>query len=511
MPYEYAYHARTALAHITDPLPVPRPVPSALTPSRTPDLTEADVPPDPTAPDPTAPEPPTAEAVVDTVDTRPPAGRLGLLGLQHVLVMYTGCVTVPLVFGEAAKLDTSTVGLLVNADLLVAGVITLLQSLGLGKLLGVRLPVVAGATFTAVTPMVLIAGQYGMRAVYGSMIAAGVFGLLVAVPFARAVRFFPPLVSGTVITVIGLSLIGVAAGLIAGDDPAAKDYAAPSHLALAGGIVLLIVMFGRFTRGFLSQVGVLVGLVAGTAVAVPMGLTDFSAAGAAHWVGVSSPFHFGTPTFPVAAVTSMCVVMLVTFTESTADMLAVGEMTGRRPTRDDLARGLAADGVSGVLGGVMNAFLDTVFAQNVGLVEMSKVRSRYVAAVAGGLLVLLGLIPKLGETVASLPGPVVGAAGLVMFATVTTVGIRTLRRVEFDGTNNLLIVAVSIGVGMLPVVAPTIYHAFPAWIQVIGGSAITSATLTAFVLNLLFHHTRGRAATESGHAPSHSMDREGSL
>ncbi|MEW2547022.1 nucleobase:cation symporter-2 family protein [Streptomyces sp. NPDC047002] len=452
------------------------------------------MPPKPTA---TA-EPPAPVAAQDTVDTRPPLPRLGLLGLQHVLVMYTGCVTVPLVFGAAAKLDTSTVGLLINADLLVSGLITLVQSLGVARVLGVRLPVVAGATFTAVTPMILIAGQYGLTAVYGSMIAAGVFGLLAAVPFARAVRFFPPLVSGIVITVIGLSLIGVAAGLIAGDDPAAGDYAAPSHLALAAGIVALIVLFGRFTRGFLSQIGVLAGLVAGTGAAALMGLTDFSSVGGARWLGVSAPFHFGTPTFPVAAVTSMCVVMLVTFTESTADMLAVGEMTGRRPTPSALARGLAADGVSSVLGGVFNAFPDTVFAQNVGLVEMSRVRSRYVAACAGALLLLLGLVPKLGEVVASLPGPVVGAAGLVMFATVTAVGIRTLRAVEFEGTNNLLVVAVSIGVGMLPVVAPTIYHAFPAWVQVIGGSAITSATLTAFALNLVFHHTRRRVPAQPG-------------
>lgn len=360
-----------------------------------------------------------------------------------------------------------------------------------------RLPVVAGATFTAVTPMILIAGEYGMQAVYGSMIAAGVFGLLVAVPFARAVRFFPPLVSGSVITVIGLSLIGVAAGLIAGLDPTAKDYAAPSHLALAGGIILFIILVSRFTRGFLAQVGVLLGLVGGTLVAVPMGLTDFSSVGQAGWLGVSSPFHFGAPQFPVAAVISMCVVMLVTFTESTADMLAVGEMTGRPLSKRDLARGLAADGVSGILGGIMNGFLDTVFAQNVGLVGMTKVRSRYVAAVAGGILVLLGLVPKLGEIVASLPEPVIGAAGLVMFATVTAVGIKTLRTVEFEGTNNLMVVAVSIGIGMLPVVAPSIYHAFPTWVQIIGGSAITSATLAAFLLNLLFNHTagRGRSAT----------------
>jgi xanthine/uracil permease len=182
--------------------------------------------------------------------------------------------------------------------------------------------------------------------------------------------------------------------------------------------------------------------------------------------------------------------MLVTFTESTADMLAVGEMTGRPVTSRDLARGLAAEGVSGVLGGIMNGFLDTVFGQNVGLVGITKVRSRYVAAVAGGILVLLGLIPKLGEIVAALPGPVVGAAGLVMFATVAAVGIGILRRVDFENTGNLLIIAVTIGVGLLPVVAPKIYHSFPVWAQVIGGSAITSAALTAFVLNLLFNHTR---------------------
>ncbi|TWP53731.1 purine permease [Lentzea tibetensis] len=423
------------------------------------------------------------------VDQVLPPARLGLLGLQHVLAMYTGCVTVPLVFGAAAGLDTHTIGLLVNADLLVAGLITLLQALGIGRVLGIRLPVVAGATFTALTPMILIAGQYGVQAVYGSMIAAGVFGLLIAVPFARAVRFFPPVVTGSVIAVIGLSLIGVAAGLITGLDPAAPDYAAPKRLALAAGIVLLIILVGRFARGLLAQLGVLAGLVGGTAAAVLMGLTDFSSVGGADWLGVAAPFHFGAPQFPVAAVISMCVVMLVTFTESTASMLAVGEMTGRPVTSRDLARGLAAEGVSGVLGGVMNGFMDTVFGQNVGLVGMTKVRSRYVTAAAGGFLVLLGLVPKLGEVVASLPGPVVGAAGLVMFATVAAVGIGILRAVEFENTANLLIVAVTIGVGMLPVVTPKIYHAFPAWAQVIGGSAITSAALTAFVLNLLFNHT----------------------
>ncbi|KAA9165583.1 purine permease [Amycolatopsis acidicola] len=426
------------------------------------------------------------------VDSPVGAGRLIVLGLQHVLVMYTGCVTVPLVFGAAANLPTGTIALLISADLLIAGVITIIQSLGVGKVLGVRLPVVAGATFTAVSPMILIASQYGLQAVYGSMIAAGIFGLLVAVPFAKAIRFFPPLVSGVVITVVGLSLISVAAGLIAGQDSSAPDYAAPVNLALAAGIVVLIIVLNRWARGFIAQIAVLLGLIVGTVVAIPLGLVDFSSVGDAGWFGITAPLHFGAPHFPIAAVISMCVVMLVTFTESTADMLAVSQLTGKPLSNGDVARGLAGDGLSGILGGFMNAFVDTIFAQNVGLVEVTKVRSRYVTAAAGGFLVLLGLVPKLGEVVASLPGPVIGAAGLVMFGTVTAVGIRALRKVEFEGTGNLLIVAIAIGVGMLPVVAPEFYHRFPAWAQIIAGSAITSATLAAFVLNLLFNHTGKR-------------------
>ncbi|MEV0848170.1 nucleobase:cation symporter-2 family protein [Streptomyces sp. NPDC049954] len=433
-----------------------------------------------------------------SVNMRAPSGRLAVLGVQHVLVMYTGCVTVPLVFGAAAGLDESAVALLINADLLVAGLVTIVQGAGVGRLLGVRMPVMAGAAFTAVTPMILIAGEYGIQAVYGSMLAAGVFGILVARPFARSVRFFPPLVSGIVITVVGLSLIGVGVGLVVGDDPRASDYAAPSRLAVAAFVVLVILLVARFGRGFLAQTGVLLGLLAGTAVAVPLGWVDFAGIGAADWIGMSAPFHFGAPRFPPVAVVSMCVVMLVLFAESTADLIAVAELTGRELTDKDLARGLAADGLSGVLGGVMNAFVDTVFAQNVGLVSMTGVRSRHVATVAGTILVALGAVPKMGALVAGLPGPVVGATGLVMFATVAAVGIGTLRKVEFEGTDNLLIVAVAIGAGLAPEVAPGIYSRLPDGVEIALGSPVTSATLVAFSLNWAFNRPRRKGIKRVG-------------
>ncbi|MFD8498941.1 nucleobase:cation symporter-2 family protein [Amycolatopsis sp. NPDC059657] len=432
------------------------------------------------------------------VDEVLPFGRLTLLGLQHMSIMYAGSVAVPLIVGSALKLDQATIALLVNADLLVAGIATLIQAIGVWKIFGIRLPVVAGATFSVVNPMIMIGAQYGMPAVYGAMLASGVFGLLIARPFAKLVRFFPPLVSGTLLVVIGVSLIGPGAAMIAGHDTQSPDYARPSHILLALGVIALVVLFTRFLRGFANQIGPLVALALGLVVAIPMGLVHLDGVSSASWFGLASPFHFGPPTFPIAAVLSMCVVMLVTYTESTADLLAVGEITGKPVSDADLARGLATDGLSAVLGGVMNSFPDTAFAQNVGLVQMTRVRSRWVVAVTGGVLLLMGLVPKIGAFIAAIPEPVIGAVAVVMFAMVAAVGLQNLRKVEFSGNHNTFVVAVSIGVGMLPAVAldrfgnSIFFKNFPSWLQTICGSPITITAVLAFTLNLLFNHLGSR-------------------
>ncbi|MCU1641316.1 MAG: putative xanthine/uracil permease [Nocardia sp.] len=431
------------------------------------------------------------------VDEVPRPPRLVLLGLQHLAIMYAGAVAVPLLVGGALKLPAHTIGVLINADLLVSGIVTIIQAVGIGRILGVRLPVVAGATFTVVSPMILIAEQFGggeagLPTVYGAILVSGVFGLAIARFFAKVVRFFPPLVSGCVICVIGLSLIGADAGLIAGNDPKAADYGQMSHIALAGLVIALIVLIHKFGRGLLSQLAVLISVALGTLVAVPMGLVDLSGVGHAGWFGVSQPFTFGAPQFHVAAIISMCVVMLVTFTESTADMVAVAEMVDKPLEPGDLARGLAADGLSAVLAGVMNSFPDTAFAENVGLVGLTGVRSRWVVAACGGMLVALGLIPKVGSVVAALPGPVVGGAATVMFAMVTAVGLRVLHKVQFEGTNNMLIIAVTLSVALLPAVAPSIYTQFPVNFQMIASSPITSAVIVVFLLNLMFNHWNPR-------------------
>lgn len=446
------------------------------------------------------PDSPTAPARPHPVDEMPSVPRLLVFGLQHLFIMYAGAVAVPLIVGPAIGLDSRDIAILVSADLLVSGIATIIQSAGVSRLFGVRLPVVAGATFTVLNPMIIIATQYGGRSglpyVYGAMLVSGVFGLLIAKPFSRVIRFFPPLVTGTTICIIGLSLGGADISLIADRTVNGSFVASPARMGLAALVLVLILVISRVFRGFVGQIAVLLSIVIGTVVASFMHLAAFGNVSGAAWFGAPHIFYFGPPKFAAAAIITMCVVMVVTFTESTADMLAVGELVGRELTPNDVARGLATDGLSALLASFTNSFPDTAFAENVGLVGLTGIRSRWVVTVCGTCLLILGLIPKVGQIIADLPGPVIGGAATVMFAMVTAVGIQTLHKVDFRGNHNLLIVAASLAVGLLPAFDQHLYDDFPKDFQVIFGSSITATVIVVFVLNLVFNHwTRGTHRT----------------
>ncbi|MFF4899901.1 nucleobase:cation symporter-2 family protein [Streptomyces sp. NPDC001068] len=441
-----------------------------------------------------------APSPVHPVDEVPPLRELAAYGLQHVLAMYAGAVAVPLIVGGALRLSPADLAYLITADLLVCGVATLIQCVGFWRF-GVRLPIMQGCTFAAVSPMVLIGTTGGgLPAIYGSVIVAGLAITLLAPVFGRLLRFFPPLVTGTVILIIGVSLLPVAGNWAAGG-AGAKDFGQPRNLALAAFVLAVVVGVQRFAPAALARIAVLIGIAVGLAVAVPFGFTDFGGVGDADWLGVSTPFHFGTPAFRASAVVSMLVVALVTMTETTGDLIAVGELTGRRVEPRALSDGLRADGLSTVLGGVFNTFPYTAYAQNVGLVGLTRVRSRWVVAAAGGILVLLGLLPKLGAVVAAVPAPVLGGAGLVMFGTVAASGLRTLAAVDLTGNHNLTVVAVSVAVGVLPMGVPTVYAKFPDWFQTVMNSGISAGCLTAIALNLLFNHLPAKA----GPAPENAL------
>ncbi len=423
---------------------------------------------------------------VHPVDEVLPAGRLAVLGFQHVLAMYAGAVAVPLILANAIGLSEEELVYLINADLFTCGVATLIQTVGFWKV-GFRLPIIQGVTFAAVTPMILIGQSGGLTAIYGSVIVAGIITFLVSPYFSRLLRFFPPVVTGSIITVIGVSLLPVAVTWAGGGDPSAESFGSPGNIALAFTVLLIILIIYRFFSGFISRIAVLLGLILGLILGTIVGVADFGGVGEAAVFGITTPFFFGLPTFQFAAILSMILVMLVTMVETTGNAVAVSEIVEKPIREEELAAGLRADGLSTALGGVFNAFPYTAYAQNVGLVRLTGVKSRWVVAAAGVFLILLGLFPKLAAVVAAIPLPVLGGAGFVLFGTVAATGIRTLARVNFERNANVIIVAITLALGVIPVASPDFYAEFPPGVQIVLNSGITAGSIAAIVLNVAFN------------------------
>ena len=443
------------------------------------------------------------------VDQVPPFGKLTILGIQHVLAFYAGAVVVPLVIASGLGLDNHTLVHLINADLLTCGIATIIQAAGIGRFIGVKLPLIQGVTFTAVSPLIAIGAAAtppgadpttGLATMYGSIIAVGLIVFLVAPFFAKLLRFFPPIVTGTLLTVMGTTLLSVSAGDIVAwadkaTDDAAKAAATYEALGFAFGTIAIIVIIQRLFKGFMGTLSVLLALLIMTAVAFALGKTDFSGVGEATWLGITTPFYFGIPKFSVTAIVAMIIVMAVTAVETTGDVFATGEVVGKRIAPRDIANALRADGLSTLLGGVLNSFPYTCFAQNVGLVRLTRVSSRWVVTAAGVFMIVLGLLPKAAAFVAAIPPPVIGGASLAMFANVAVVGIQTLSKVDLRDNRNAVIVSTSIALALLVTFRrDDIVNAMPSWLQIIFGSGVTIGSLTAIILNLLFFHI-GREAS----------------
>lgn len=416
-----------------------------------------------------------------------------LYGLQHVLTMYGGIVAVPLIVGQAAGLSPADIGLLIAASLFVGGAATLLQTLGL-PFFGCQLPLVQGVSFASVATIVAIVGanggEGGLPVVFGAVIGAAVIGLLITPVFSKITQFFPPLVTGIVITTIGLTLMPVDARWAMGGNSKAEDFGSMANIGLAAFTLATVLLLSKLGSASLSRLSILLAMVIGTLVALAFGMTDFSQVAEGPLLAFPSPLHFGMPAFQAAAIISMLIVVIVILVETSADILAVGDIIGTRVDSRRLGDGLRADMITSAVAPLFGSFTQSAFAQNVGLVAVTGVKSRYVVATGGLILVTLGLLPVMGRLIAAVPTAVLGGAGVVLFGTVAASGIRTLAKVKYDNNMNLVIVATSIGFGMIPIAAPTFYHHFPAWFETIFHSGISSAAIMAIGLNLLFNHLK---------------------
>ncbi len=434
---------------------------------------------------------------IHPVDEVLPLPRLFALGLQHVLVMYANAVAVPLILGGALHLPKDQIAMLINADLFACGIATLIQTIGIGPI-GIRLPIIMGVTAVSISPMLAIAAMpgVGLTGIYGAVLAGGIFGLCVAPFVGQVLRFFPSVVTGSIITMIGISLMRVGIGW-AGGGAAASDFGAGGYLVMAGLVLAIILLVIKFATGFVANMSVLIGVAVGYVATILLGWTDFSGLGDEAWFRMVLPLQFGLPEFHLVPIMTMCLVMTIVFIEATGMFLALGAMTGRSVDANDIKRGLRADACGTIIGAIFNTFPYVSYSQNIGLVGVTGVYSRWVCVTGGVIMLALGLVPKLAFVVASVPQCVLGGAGFIMFGMVAATGIKILATVDYAAErNNVLIVAISIGFGIIPIVSPNFFRIMPVDLKPVFGDPIIMTSIAAVALNAYFNRTSNREAAE---------------
>ena len=408
--------------------------------------------------------------------------QAAILGLQHLLAMYSGSILVPIMIAGALGYSAEQLTYLISTDIFMCGVATLLQ-LQLNKYFGIGLPVVLGVAFQSVAPLIIIGQSHGSGAMFGALIASGLYVVLIAGIFSKIANLFPSVVTGSVITTIGLTLIPVAIGNMGNnvDKPTAQS------LILAAVTVLIILLINIFTKGFIKSISILIGLIVGTGIAGAMGLVDLTPVAQAPLVHVPTPFYFGAPKFEFSSIVMMCIIATVSLVESTGVYLALSDITKDKIDSTRLRNGYRAEGLAVLLGGVFNTFPYTGFSQNVGLVKLSGIKTRLPIYYAAGFLILLGLLPKFGALAQIIPSPVLGGAMLVMFGFVSVQGMQILARVDFEHSeHNFLIAAISISAGV-GLNGSSLFNSLPTSLQMFFSNGIVMASLIAIVLNAILN------------------------
>ena len=422
----------------------------------------------------------------DLTNEKLPFKKLLPLGLQHVLAMYAGAIAVPIIVGGSIGLTPQLIAFLVAADLFTCGIATLIQAFGIGKKIGIKLPVIMGCSFVSVAPMITLGKTNGLPVIYGAIICAGIFVILISFFFGKILKFFPSLVTGTVILIVGLSLIPVAINDAAGGY--SKTHGDPKNLFLAAIVLIIILILNKYFKGFMQATSVLLGLVFGTIIASFMGMVNMSTVYSAGWFRIVTPFYFGVPQFKIGPIITMCLISLILMIEAVGVFIGVGDICGKKVTQDEIVSGLRGEGLAQVLGGMFNSFPYTTFSQNVGLIALSGVKSRYVTVCSGIILICLGIVPKIAALATIIPAAVLGGATLAMFSMVAVAGIKILSTVDFAKTGNMLVIALAVGIGISSKVAPGTFNQLPYALKFILEDGIVAGSIIAIFGNMFFNY-----------------------
>ncbi|MFQ5525051.1 MAG: uracil-xanthine permease family protein [Thermoanaerobaculia bacterium] len=423
------------------------------------------------------------------IDDRPPLGKAVPLGAQHVLAMLLGNITTPILVAGALGLAVAETSLLLQAVLFMAGAATIVQSYPIGPV-GGRIPIVMGTSIAFLGAIIAVARQSGLAVVFGACLAASVVEVVLGFQIGRLKRFFPPLVTSIVVMLIGLTLIPVGMDYAAGGK-GAPDYGSMTNLGIAALVFLVTLALNQFARGFWSHASILIGVVAGYGVALGLGRVEFESIASAGWFSFPKPLAFGLE-FAWAPILLMGLIYVISTLETVGDIAGTLAVEEREPTTEELRGGLVADGVMSGLAALVSAFPNTSFSQNVGLVNFTGVASRHVTAIGGGLLIALGLIPKVGTLFATIPAAVIGGAGLIMFAMIFASGVAIFHRSVPLSRRNMVILAVALALGLGVEFRPEALIHVPESLKTLAGSGLVAGGLSALVLNLVLPRRKRR-------------------
>lgn len=415
------------------------------------------------------------------IEEKPPVGVAILLALQHILAAFAGIIAVPLVVATALGLSVEDTSIMVSASIFVAGLATLLQSKGLGPI-GSRVSGMMGTDFTFANPAITVGSQFGISGIVGATIVGSLVEIVLSRFIKPLMRFFPPLITGTVVALIGITLLPVSMDWAAGGVGAA-DYASVENVSIAVVVMIFTLTLNHYGKGMLSTASVFFGMVFGYILCIFLGKVDMTAVKDAAWFALPKIFHYGV-TFDVSSILAFVPAYVVSLIGTVGIMMAIGEASNEKISSERAANGVLADGVGSMIAGVFGAGPNTAFSQNVGLITLTKVASRYVMILAGLILAILGVFPKLSALISIMPQPVLGGVGVIMFGLVAAQGIKTLATIKI-GDRELLIISIAFALGIGVTVRPELLSHLPSALQMIFSSGISTGTLAALLLNIV--------------------------
>jgi uracil-xanthine permease len=435
-----------------------------------------------------APADPQTSPATHPVDEARPLPKILLFGIQHVLVMAATPISAIFLMSATLGLGTELTVDLLSAAFVLSGVGSLIQSLGPWKF-GPRLPFVMLPGGAPLILFLAIAEQHGLRTATGAVILTAAFYFVVLPVFSRLLKFFPALVIGTMIVIVGVNLVKVGAVLVTGR-PGTPGFADPLNLGLGMATIGFTVVFYLLFAGVLRQLAVMLGLLAGTALAAVLGAIETGGVGGG-LVSLPQLLPFGSPQFNLVAALPLMLYSLASMAEATGQTVINAEAVGKDiDKRTDVPKTVRGDALTSLFGGFFGLPLMVTSGENIGIVRVTGVRSRYVTAAAGVVLIVIGFLAPVTDAISVIPSAVIGGTAMVVFAVITVLGIQMLGRSDLDKHTSTFICAVALALGLLPILIPGVYGQFPANVRILLESGVAVGAFVAAVLNILFHHVR---------------------